>query len=981
MLRTECPAKPIEEEAMYRLITVTLVALLLFSSCKLKDTSEPGTTDPSTVDAAITVVAPNGGEQLAEGSEYQIKWTGTGTNIVKIQYSIDNGISWGLVVDSLSNTGVFSWFPIPNTISNQCRIRVASVNGSSSDASDNIFSIIKNSNESLRIVSPIGSETWEAGTAKQIKWYSAGLDSVKIEYTTNNGQRWNLIAVDKKNTGIYFWEPVPNTPSTLAKVRIMDAKDGSPSTESTNAFEILPEPIITVLSPDGGETIISGTSRRIDWLSENIENVKISYTTNNGFNWTTIIESTPSTGFYTWNPVPNINSELCKIRIYDAKDGEPNDVSDSVFTVTNLLSKSVKVNYPNGNERWIAGSTQEITWSADGIEAIKIDFTTNSGVTWNPVVASTPNTKSYSWKSIPNITSDKCKIRVSDASDATFYDESDNYYTMTPTPTIAVTTPNGGEYWQSGSNQEIRWVSENIPDVKIEFTSDGGANWSTIINSTPSIGTYTWMGIPNMNSQQCRIKITDANFGSPTDVSDLNFTISNQVNKSIKVLTPNGGENIEAGTKFNITWNSSNVSRVKIELTTNKGSEWNVLANDLTGGAYEWSINETLNSTQCQIRISDATDNNIADISDAVFIISPKKFITVTGPVTRIYKSNVPIVITWLSGGIQKVGIRYTFTNGVADISNPAFVELAEVGAGTGSYTTYFSYPSDKYFVQVYNADEGSNGMPNNNSPGFTVEKAIIPSVTVLSPNGGEQWLGNEPNVAVTDQQKYHPFEIKWHAENTNKVMIEWTTNGGGSWYVVPGADSTANDGIYIWAPGRSDTPVRPDSSDNCRIRISSADKGGIEISDMTDGFFSIHKSKKIKLEFPNNGEDFYPPEDVPPKSDIHWPMAIRWTSYAISGSVDIYYSLQNGADGTWILIANDYPSTGLYPWDFVWGNANGFLGPIEPAWSALGRIKIVDSADNNVWDTNDIPFYLNVKKFSGSQVPGNNQIKLNKKN
>ena len=59
-------------------------------------------------------------------------------------------------------------------------------------------------------------------------------------------------------------------------------------------------PIIKVLSPNGGEKILAGTSRKIEWISENIENVKIAYSTNNGFEWKTIIASAQATGFYIW---------------------------------------------------------------------------------------------------------------------------------------------------------------------------------------------------------------------------------------------------------------------------------------------------------------------------------------------------------------------------------------------------------------------------------------------------------------------------------------------------------------------------------------------------------------------------------------------------------------------------------------------------------------------------------------------------------
>ena len=942
---------------MQRLLIAFLFGLLILNSCKLKDNV---TAVAGTGDTTIKVVAPNGGEILSEGSNYQIQWTGTGALKVRIQYSIDNGTTWTLIVDSLTNVATYNWSPVPNTISSQCLIRVSSVDGISSDQSDKVFSIVKNSNMSLKITSPIGGEIWEAGSSKQITWYSSGIDSVKIYYTIDNGQNWNYIATDKKNTGIYFWYPIPSTPSSLAKVRIVEAKDGTVSTESPATFTITPQRSIKIVAPNGASQWYAGSSDNIIWTSVNITNVKIEYTINGGGSWTTLVASTPSTGVYSWNPIPNVSSLQCKLKISNVADnGTPSVVSDSNFTITYPGSQLVNVVSPNGGEKWAVGSTQTIKWNASGITNVKIEYTINNGINWSVIIASTPSTGFYTWNQIPNLPSTNCKIRISDAVTGAPSDASDNFFSIIPAPLVVVTSPNGGETWLSGNNKSIAYTSQYVPNVKIEFTTNGGANWTTIDNSTPAIGTYSWT-VPNLNSSQCKIKISDALFGDPTDMSDNNFIITNVVIKSIKVTSPVGGENWEAGTNHNITWSSTAINKVKVELTTDKGSTWKVLADSVAGGAYEWSIDQNLNSTQCQIRVSDAGDIKVSDISAATFIISPRKWITVTGPATRIYKSNEPITITWQSGGIQYVGIKYTATNGVADLYNPAFTVLADkVGATSGSYTTYFSRPSDQYFVVVYDADDGANGTPSNNSPGFTIEQAYTSVITVIQPNGGEQWLGNNPNVSVADLQNYHPFEIKWNATNLKKVKIEWSTNGGGNWYVVPGADSTANDGSFVWAPGRSDNPIRPDSSDNCKIRISSADKDIIATA-ITAGFFSIHMSPKIQLTFPNNGEDFYK-ADTTTKPNIHWPMLIGWTSYAVA-SVDIFYSLDNGV--TWNTLATNYQSTGAFGWDFI-------TGPLaDYRISELGRIKIVDHSDGRIWDINDIPFWLNIIKSSGKVIP-----------
>lgn len=943
---------------MRRIIYLSFVFLIIFSSCKLKDATSSSTNpvEPGTGDVTIKVVAPNGGETWIAGLADTLKWNSVGVENVKIEYTINGGATWNVITNSIQSTGSYIWSNIPNVNSLQCKIKISdAVHGTPLDISDNNFAIMSPGAQQIKITSPNGGEKWPLGSSQNILWDAGGIANVKIEYTINNGISWNTIAASIPSTGYYPWTQVPNTPATNCKVRISDALDGSPSDESDQFFSIGAAPSLTILVPNGNDTWISGSNKDIKWSSENLENVKIEYTTNGGGTWTTIVSSTPSIGTYTWNNIPDANNSLqCRIKISDAVYGAPSDISDDNFAIMNPGVQQIKVTAPNGGEKWSLGSSQNITWDAGGIANVKIEYTINNGNSWNTLIASTPSNGFYTWNQIPNTLSTNCKVRISDAQDGFPFDDSDQFFLIVPAPDIKVVSPNGGETVQSGTNYEIRWTSENVENVKIEYTINGGAVWNTIISTTPSIGTYVWMNIPSTNSLQCKIRVSDAQNGTPFDLSDQNFQITNLVVKSVKLISPNGGENWEAGTKHNITWNSSNISKVKIELTTDQGLGWNVIANDLTGGAFDWNISETLNSTQCQIRISDATDNNISDISDAVFIISPKKFITVTGPVTRIYKSNEPIIITWLSGGIEKVGIRYTTTNGIADPNNPAFTELATVGAGAGSYTTYFSLPSDKYFVQVYNADEGSNGMPSNNSPGFTVEKAIIPAVVVLTPNGGEQWLVSKPKEQIITHQDsinfYHPFEIRWNAENTQKVKIEWTTNGGGSWYVVPGADSVINNAFYTWAPGNKGERI--DSSDNCRIRISSVNKGGIEISDMTNGFFSIHKNKKIRVDFPSDKTEYF---EI--SNPDRYPMDIRWTSYAVA-TVDIYYSLDNGV--TWTLLVSNYQSTGAYEWFYP-------HDPVTGPFSTLGRVKVVDHSDGRVWDVNDIPFWLNKREGQGN--------------
>lgn len=73
------------------------------------------------------------------------------------------------------------------------------------------------------------------------------------------------------------------------------------------------------------------------------------------------------------------------------------------------------VTSPNGGESWAGLSVHNITWTNTGSTVyanVKIQYSTDSGATWTEIVASTPNTGTYSW-TVPNTASATCLIKVS----------------------------------------------------------------------------------------------------------------------------------------------------------------------------------------------------------------------------------------------------------------------------------------------------------------------------------------------------------------------------------------------------------------------------------------------------------------------------------------------------------------------------------------------------------------------------------------
>lgn len=91
---------------------------------------------------------------------------------------------------------------------------------------------------------------------------------------------------------------------------------------------------------------------------------------------------------------------------------------------------------------------------------------------------------------------------------------------------IHVLLPNGGENWMAGTNHNIQWQTSpdaNIPNVKIEISDNNGITWSDV-NTVPNTGSYNWL-VPQVTSNQCLVRISDANDANVFDVSDNTFII------------------------------------------------------------------------------------------------------------------------------------------------------------------------------------------------------------------------------------------------------------------------------------------------------------------------------------------------------------------------------------------------------------------------------------------------------------------------
>jgi len=377
---------------------------------------------------------------------------------------------------------------------------------------------------------------------------------------------------------------------------------------------------ITVTNPNGGETWEAGSTHTIRWNSSGTNGeVWLRYSTNGGSSWNHIAY-TNDDGSYSWTIPDDVDSDQCKVRVSDKNDHTCYDDS-GVFTI--VTPCEITVTSPSGGETWEAGSTHTIRWNSSGTSGeVWLRYSTNGGSSWIHI-AYTTDDGSYSWTIPDDVDSDQCRVRVSDRNDHTCYDNS-GLFTIVPPCEITVTSPNGGETWEPGSTHTIRWTSSGTSgNVRIQYTTGGIGSWINIVSSTADDGTYSWNIPSSINSDKCRIRVSDVNdYSGCYDISDDDFTIAPGC--QITVNSPNGGETWEAGSTQTITWSSVNTSgNVRIEYSTNGGVMWLLVSgNTSDDGSHQWNVPGSINSTQCRVKISDVSNSTCNDQSNHQFTIS-----------------------------------------------------------------------------------------------------------------------------------------------------------------------------------------------------------------------------------------------------------------------------------------------------------------------------------------------------------------------
>jgi hypothetical protein len=142
---------------------------------------------------------------------------------------------------------------------------------------------------------------------------------------------------------------------------------------------------LTLISPNGGEILPSGSSYNIQWeASENYATFNIYYSVDNGIKWKKIDKAT-NVRNYQWNvPILINNAASCLVKIVGYNSS--GKIAGTIISRESFAIKVIDLQSPKTGESLLFNDKYTITWKSYAtkkpVAKIGLNFSTDEGITW-----------------------------------------------------------------------------------------------------------------------------------------------------------------------------------------------------------------------------------------------------------------------------------------------------------------------------------------------------------------------------------------------------------------------------------------------------------------------------------------------------------------------------------------------------------------------------------------------------------------------
>jgi hypothetical protein len=440
----------------------------------------------------------------------------------------------------------------------------------------------------------------------------------------------------------------------------------------------------------------------------------------------------------------------------DEYQSDPGDGASDAF-VAKLGAASITVISPNGGESWGPGTVENIEWDDTGLtDAVSIALFKDGTPVGYIAAAVEAGGSPYVWTVGEYIGGTAAPgsgytIKIKELSSTTS-DTSDAPFTIS---SMSLLAPNGFETWPAGSTRDITWNGPGVVNnIKITLWQSAVLVGTIADSVNPALGTYSWtvgQYIAGTAAPGGLYTVKIEEIGTAvSDESDNPFIISTA--SYITVTSPNGGESWTPDTLQNITWDYGNVSAPLTIALLKNGVPVGLIVDGYEAalGTYSWTVGRfagggvTPAGTDYTVKIVEQ-GASVSDVSDAFFEILPGAFEVISPNGGESLPADYTYNITWDAAG--KTGnlviglLKDDVVVGV--IAKNIDPTLGAYAWTVGQYGGGIVPPDSGYKIGIKLKETGQKDV--SDAP-FDIVTG--PAITVISPNGGENWtIGTQGNI------------------------------------------------------------------------------------------------------------------------------------------------------------------------------------------------------------------------------------------
>jgi hypothetical protein len=204
------------------------------------------------ISGALTIWSPNGGEVLATGGDWTIRW-GTRSDVasVKLFYSVDKGQTWKFISEEVvtETNNSKDWIAplLKKNKVNKCLLKAKAFDSDGkkivTDKSDKPFTI-----EVVKLTSPNDGGTFGSGEAVDVTWTTntpaKPVAEMVLHYSLDNGSTWKKFATQPAAPGTHPGShsqsvALPDVSATKTKCKIkVVLKDGAGNNIGSDVSEL-----------------------------------------------------------------------------------------------------------------------------------------------------------------------------------------------------------------------------------------------------------------------------------------------------------------------------------------------------------------------------------------------------------------------------------------------------------------------------------------------------------------------------------------------------------------------------------------------------------------------------------------------------------------------------------------------------------------------------------------------------------------------